>query len=115
HTVDWFATQGRLLRSIERWRAGESSAERTSIKGLEPVASETFQRPTIARVARGFVAIGIVTQLAAMVTAGMFRLDWLYETWALVFTACAYGFMLLPALLYRAPVRSGEMARVETE
>ena len=115
HTVDWFATQGRLLRSIERWRAGESSAERTSIKGLEPVASETFQRPTIARVARGFVAIGIVTQLAAMVTAGMFRLDWLYETWALVFTACAYGFMLLPSLLYRAPVRSGEMARVETE
>ncbi len=116
HTIDWLATQRKLLRSIKRWRAVESSAEHTSVKGLEPVASETFQRPTVARAARGFVVIGIITQLAAMATAGMLRLDWLYETWALAFTACAYAFMLLPAMLYRPrAVGAGKMAQVETE
>ncbi len=116
HTVDWLATQGRLLRLIERWRTEESSSERTSISGLEPVASQTFRRPTIAQAARGFVVIGIITQLAAMATAGIYRLDWLYETWALAFTACAYASMLLPAMLYRAPlVGSGPKAQVETE
>lgn len=103
HTVNWVPAQGKLRRAIERWRTGESSPEKTSIKGLEPVASETFGRPKVAQVARGFVIIGIVTQLAAMLTAGMLRLDWLYETWALAFTACAYAFMLLPAMVYRVP------------
>jgi hypothetical protein len=50
-----------------------------------------------------------------MLTAGMFRLDWLYETWALAFTACAYAFMLLPAMLYRPAAGSGRTTRVETE
>ncbi|MGH9559938.1 MAG: hypothetical protein ACRD3S_00665, partial [Terracidiphilus sp.] len=116
HAVGWFAVQGKLLRSIERWRAGEISGEATSVRGLEPIASEMFRKPTVARAARGFVVIGIATQLAAMVTAGVLRLDWRYEAWGLAFTACAYAFMLLPAMLYRAPgVGSGKMERVETE
>lgn len=116
HTVDWLATQRKLLCRIERWRVGERSAEATSIKGLEQVASETFRRTTFGQAARGFAVIGMITYLAAMTIAGRFGFDWAYEMWALAFTACAYAFMLLPGMLYRPGAgRSGEVTQVETK
>lgn len=116
HTVDWLATQRKLLRAIERWRAGETSGDGTSIKGLEPVASEVFRGLRVGQLARGFGVIGMITYLAAMTIAGVWGLEWWYEMWALVFTACAYAFMMLPAMLYRVPVSGdGRVEKAETE
>jgi|GEM_PF-5582694 len=103
HTLDWLATQRRLLRSIERWKATETSPESTSIKGFNPVAGETFRNPTIAGVARGFLVTGGIALVAAIATCWILRSDWQYVAWALAVTACAYASMLLPAMLYRPP------------
>ena len=104
HTLDWLATQRRLLRSIERWRARETSPESTSIKGLNPAAGQTFRNPTIAGVARGFFLPGGIALAAAIATCGILRFDWKYVAWALAVTACAYTSMLLPAMVYRPPL-----------
>ena len=103
HTVDWLATQRRLLRSIERWRAAETSPERTSIQGLNAVAGQPFRSPTIAGVARGFLVPGGITLAAAIATCWILRSGWQYVAWAVAVTACAYASMLLPAMLYRPP------------
>ena len=104
HTVDWLATQRKLPRSIERWRVTETSPESTSIKGLNPVTGQAFRNPTIMEAARGFLVTGGVALAAAIVTCGILRSDWQYVVWALAVTACAYGSMLLPAILYRPPL-----------
>lgn len=104
HTVDLLATQRRLLRQIERWKATEISLETTSIKGFNPVASQTFRSPTIALAARGFLVPGGVALAAAIATCWPVRAHWQYVACALAATACAYASMLLPALLYRPPL-----------
>ena len=103
HTLDWLATQKRLLRSIERWRATETSPESTSIKGFNPVASQTFRSPAIAQVAYGFLVTGGIALVTATARCWILRSDWQYVAWALAVTACAYASMLLPAMLYRPP------------
>jgi len=104
HTVDWLATQRKLLRSIERWRATETSPESTSIKGFNPVPSQTFRNPTIAGVARGFLVTGGIALATAFATFWTLRSDWQCVAVALVVTACAYVSMLLPAMIYRPPL-----------
>ena len=103
HTLDWLATQRRLLRSIERWRATETSPESTSIKGFNQAPSQVFRNPTIAELARGVLVTGGIALLAAIATCLILRSDWQYVVWALAVTACAYTSMLLPAMLYRPP------------
>jgi Zn-dependent protease with chaperone function len=103
HTVDWLAAQRKLSRSIERWRARETSPESTSIRGFNPVAGETFRNPTIAAVARGFLVVGGIALAIAIATCLILRFDWPYVAWALVVTAGAYTSMLLPSMLYRPP------------
>jgi heat shock protein HtpX len=103
HTLDWFATQGKLLRTIERWRATETSPESTSIEGFNPVAGQPFQSPTIVAVARAFPFTGGVALIAAIVTCLIVRAHWEFVAWAVVLTACAFTSMLLPAMLYRSP------------
>jgi Zn-dependent protease with chaperone function len=103
HTLDWLATQRRLLRSIERWRATETSPESTSIKGFIPIAGQTFRNPTVAQAARGFLVTGGIALASAIVTCWILRSEWQYVAWVLVVTGCAYTSMLLPAMLYRQP------------
>lgn len=115
HTLDWLATQRRLRRSIERWRATETSLESTSIQGFNPVAGETFRSPTVARVARAFLVTGTIALVSAIAACGIFRFDWRYVAFALAMTACAYTSMLLPAMVYRPPTLPPEApAPVET-
>ncbi|MGA7245800.1 MAG: M48 family metalloprotease, partial [Terracidiphilus sp.] len=114
HTLDWLATQRRLLRSIERWRATETSPESTSIQGFSPIAGETFRSPTVARVARAFLVTGTIALASAIATCWILRCSWQYVAWALAVTACAYVSMLLPAMLYRAPSLPPVPSPVET-
>ena len=115
HTVDWLATQRRLLRSIEHWRARETSPESTSIKGFNPVAGQTFRNPTVVLVARGFLVPGGMALAAAIATCWPLPAHWQYVASALAVTACAYASMLLPAMLYRPPLLPPEPpSRVET-
>jgi heat shock protein HtpX len=109
HTLDWLATQGRLLRSIERWRAHETSPENTSIRGLIAVDSQTFRNPTIAQAARGFLFTGGMALAADIATCLILRLDWQYVAVALSVTASAYASMLFPAMMYRPPLLSPEL------
>jgi heat shock protein HtpX len=110
HTLDWFATQRRLFRIIERWRATETSPQSTSIDGFNPVASEQFRNPTIAQVARAFLFTGGISLVAAVVTCLIVGAKWQFVACALAVTACAYTSMLLPAMLYRPASLPGEPA-----
>ena len=110
HTVDWFATQRRLLRSIKKWKTTQTSSQSTSIDGFNPVAGQPFRNPTIAEVARSFLVTGGIALAAAIPTCYFLRLEWQYVGWALALTACAYIFMLLPAMLYRPPSLTHEPA-----
>ncbi len=110
HTLGWLATQRRLLRSMERWRATETSPESTLIEGFNPVASQAFRNPTIAEVARGVLVTGGIALAAATATCWILRFDWQYVAWALAVTACSYASMLLPAMVYRAPSLPPEAA-----
>ncbi|MGP8227614.1 MAG: M48 family metallopeptidase [Terracidiphilus sp.] len=101
HTLDWLATQRRLLRSIQRWRATQNSLESTSVSGFNPVASQPFRNPTISGVARGFIVPGGIALVVSIVTCLTLRTGWIYVAWTLAVTACAYTSMLLPAMLYR--------------
>lgn len=101
HTLDWLATQGRLFRTIEQWKATGTSADGTSIEGFNPVAGQPFQNPTIAGVARAFLVTGGIALVAAVVTCLILNAEWQFVAWALVVTACAYTSMLLPAMVYR--------------
>ena len=101
HTLDWLPAQRRLLRSIQRWRAAETSPEKTSIQGFNPVAGQPFRNPSIAGVARGFLVTGGIALLAAIVSCFILRTSWMFGACTLGVTACAYVSMLLPAMLYR--------------
>lgn len=103
HTLDWLATQRRLLRSIERWRATATSPESTSINGFNQAPSQIFRSPTIAELARGVLVTGGIALMAAIATCLILRFDWRYVACALAIAACAYASMLLPAMLYRPP------------
>lgn len=101
HPVEWMATPGRLLRSIEQWRTTAQSAEATSLNGLIPSAGQPFHVPTVAQTARGFRIPGAVTLVGATL-AGWFTRGESWPAWcALLIAACAYTFMFLPAMLYR--------------
>jgi heat shock protein HtpX len=103
HPVEWGATPQRLFQAIEHWRATDTSAEATSTSGFEAVAGQPFQIPSIAQVARGFRIPGGVALAAAMLSVPMLRAE-LWPVWyALAVTACAYTYMLLPAMLYQRP------------
>ena len=108
HTLDWLPTQRRLLRSIERWRATETSPESTSVKGFNQTASQIFRNPTIAELARGILVTGGIALLAAIAACLILRSNWQYVACALAVTACSYASMLLPAMLYRPPSRPPE-------
>jgi Zn-dependent protease with chaperone function len=101
HTVDWPATQRRLLWSIIRWKKTETSALSTSIDGFNPVAGQPFRNPTIAVVARGFLVTGGIALAVAIPTCWLLNAEWQYVGWVLALTACAYLSMLLPAMFYR--------------
>jgi heat shock protein HtpX len=110
HTLDWLATQRRLLRSIERWRAAGTSAQCTSIDGFNPVAGQPFNKPIVALAWRAFFFTGGITLVAAIVACLILRAHWQYVACALAVTACAYTSMLLPAMLYRVPAPPSEPA-----
>jgi heat shock protein HtpX len=103
HPMGWGATPRRLLHSIERWRATQTSAERTSISGLHPITGQPYRPPTIAQVARAFRIPGAVTLVGTVLAGWFVRPEWWPAWYALIITACAYTFMYLPAMLYRPP------------
>ncbi len=103
HTLDWFPTQAKLLRTIEQWRATETSPKSTSLDGFNPVTGQPFQNLTNVAVARAFPFTGGVTLIAAIVICLISRASWQYVAWALVVTTCAFTSMLIPAMLYRPP------------
>ncbi|MGA2218076.1 MAG: M48 family metalloprotease [Terracidiphilus sp.] len=108
HPVDWFITQPRLLRSIQRWKATGASADAASIEGFSPVAGQPVRNlATVAGVARAFPIPGGITLLIAFL---IFNGDWGYISYALAVTACAHIFLFLPAILYRPPAPSPEPA-----
>ncbi len=101
HPLEWGATPRGLLHSILRWKETASSAESTSIQGLNAVAGQPYRVPNIAQTARGFRIPGFIT-LAGATLAGWFVRGESWLAWyALVVTACSYTFMYLPAMLYR--------------
>jgi len=109
HPVGWLATQRRLLKSIEQWRATQSSPESTSIIGFNPIAGQPFTNPTIVEAARGFRVTGGVTLVAAVAARGVLQAEWWYVGCALAVAACAHLFMYLPAMLYRQPAPPAEL------
>jgi hypothetical protein len=62
------------------------------------VAGQPFQVPTTAETARSFRVPFLVTMVGSTLAGWTLRAEFWY---ALIFTACAYIFMFLPALLYR--------------
>jgi len=103
HPLRWLATQRRLLRSIERWRATSTAAEGTSISGFNRVAGQPVRNPTIGGVARAFLVSGGVTLVAAIPAVLILRAGWWFVAYSLAVTACAHTFMFLPSMLYRPP------------
>jgi heat shock protein HtpX len=110
HPVDWLPTQRRLLRSIEQWRATQSSAEATSVTGLNAVAGQPFRNPAVALVARAFLVSGGATLAGALLAVWLLRADWRYVGFALAIAACVHVFMFLPSMLYRPPAAASEIA-----
>jgi heat shock protein HtpX len=110
HPVSWLATQRRLLRSIERWRATQASAEATSITGFNRIAGEPCPRVPISAVARAFRISGGVTLLAALTAVPLLQADWWFVGYALAITAFAHIFIFVPSLLYMPPAPSPEPA-----
>jgi len=110
HPVGWVPTQRRLLKSIERWRAAQSSPEHTSIRGFNPVAGEAFTNPTVPAMARGFLVPGTLTLLGTLLTGWMLRAEWWYVGLALTVAACSHIFLFLPALLYRSSAPPAALA-----
>jgi Zn-dependent protease with chaperone function len=108
HPVDWFISQPRLLRSIQRWRATGASTDATSIEGFNPIAGQVVRNlVTVAGVVRAFSIPGGITLLIAFL---IFDGDWGYIAYSLAVTACAHIFMFLPAILYRPPTPPPEPA-----
>jgi heat shock protein HtpX len=101
HPVEWGATPRRLFRSILRWKETASSAESTSIQGLNAVAGQPYRVPNIAQTARGFRIPGFITLVGATLAGWFVRGDSWLAWYALAITACSYTFMYLPAMLYR--------------
>ncbi|HEX4004779.1 MAG TPA: M48 family metalloprotease [Acidobacteriaceae bacterium] len=113
HPVAWIPGERRLLRSIERWRAGQGSAERSSVTGFEPIVGQPFRPPSLVGLARAFLVAGSLTVLAAML-AGLMARGWWWVGYALAVAACAHIFMFLPALLYRTSPMPGTPASTVT-
>jgi Zn-dependent protease with chaperone function len=107
HTVDWLPTQRRLLRTIEQWRATQTSAESTAITGLNAVAGQPFRNPSVAAVVRAFLISGGATLVAGLFGVWLLRAPWWTVWYALAIAACIHFFMFLPAMLYRTPAASG--------
>jgi Zn-dependent protease with chaperone function len=110
HTVDWLATQRRLLRSIQHWRATGTSPEGSSIKGFDPVSGQLFSAPSLAQVARGLLITEAIALTAASIAiCSILPFDWRYLAYTLAVTACAYASMMLPAMLNRRPLPVAEL------
>jgi heat shock protein HtpX len=103
HTVSWLPTQGRLLKSIERWRATQNSTESTSLSGFTPIAGQPITTPTIFEAMRGFRVAGGIALFAAILACLILQAQWRYVVCALVVSAASYAFLWLPAMLYRPP------------
>ncbi len=101
HPVEWLASPRRLHQSIERWRAQATSADPTSISGLNAIPGQPFHAPTISATARGFRIPGVITLAGASVSGWFFQSESWPAWYALAITACSYIFMYLPAMLYR--------------
>ena len=103
HPVSWLPTQRRLLKSIEQWRATQSSPQNTEISGFTPLAGQPFTNPTLFEAARGFLVPGCATLIGA-ISAGWTRpAEWWYIVCALTVAAGAHIFMFLPSMVYRRP------------
>lgn len=103
HPLDWLPAQRRLLKSIERWRATQTSAEPTSIGGLNRIEGRPFPR---IRIAALVPALGISAGAALMpAIASVFILHatWGFVGCAVAIAASAQIFMFLPSMLYRPP------------
>jgi Zn-dependent protease with chaperone function len=109
HPLRWLATQRRLLRSIQRWRATSTATESTQISGFNRVAGQPFRNPSIAGVARAFLLSGGVTLAAAIAAVLILGAEWWFVAYALAVAACAHIFMFLPTMLYRPPSRPFEL------
>jgi heat shock protein HtpX len=110
HPVGWVPTQRRLLKSIEQWRASESSPQSTEIGGFTPQAGQPFINPTFVAAARGFRVTGGITLLAAMIAHGIMPPDWPFVGFALAVAAGSHLFMFLPSIVYRPPALPVKLA-----
>jgi heat shock protein HtpX len=112
HTLDWLATQRKLLRSIEQWRAEQGTAEGTAVRGVGPVASQLYKAPPVLAVARGYLMTGGIALGAAIPIWWVFHVEWQFVLWAGVVTGCGYVAMMLPGMLYRP---EGDAMAVSTD
>jgi hypothetical protein len=109
HPVRWLATQRRLLRSIQRWKAASTAMESTSIDCFNRVAGQPVKNPTIALAARACLLSVGVTLVAALPAVLIFQAEWWCVGYAVGITACACASMFLPAMLYRPPLLASEL------
>jgi len=108
HPLRWLATQRRLLRSIQRWRAASTATEGTQIGNFNRVAGQPARSPSIAGVARAFLLSGGVTLVASIAAVLNLGAEWWCVAYALAVAACAHIFMFLPTMLYRPPSAPSE-------
>jgi Zn-dependent protease with chaperone function len=115
HPLSWLAANRRLFNSIERWRATQTSAQPTSLGGFNRIAGRPFARIPIASVLPAFgisVGAALVPAIAAVF---LLRTGWWFVGYSLAITACAHICTILPVMVFRPALRSGELTHPASE
>jgi hypothetical protein len=103
HPLGWFPAQGRLFRSIERWRATQTTDAPTSVGGLNRIEGRPF---TKIRIGALVPALGIsagATLAPAILAVFVLHATWWFVGCAVANAIAAQIFMFLPSMLYRTP------------
>jgi heat shock protein HtpX len=116
----WIPSQRRLFRSIERWRAPQTTpetveseaagAEATTATGFDPVASQPVNTKFAAQLARAAFIYGGITLVLALPIGWLLRAPWWYAVYALALAVSTSIFTFLPILFYRTPASPAESA-----
>jgi heat shock protein HtpX len=101
HPLSWLPGRSRLLKSLERWRATQTSSQSTTISGFNALPGQPFKPIPIAGMLRAFVISGGPTLLIAIVAVMIRGLPWWFLWYALIITASIHLFMFLPSMLYK--------------
>jgi len=103
HPLSWLPGRNRLLKSIERWKATQTSSQTTSISGFKAVPGHPFQAIPIAAMLRAFIISGGPTLIIAVAAVIIQHFPWWFLWYALTIAAAVHLFMFLPSMLYKSP------------